>query len=115
MAFTKTKLVATLGPSSDNYETIKAMAQNGLDLARINMSHGTHDEHKKKIDIITSLQEEGFLVAIMMDLKGPKIRCGTFENGGVDFCKGDITRIVKEDVIGNKERFTVSYKNLYGD
>ena len=79
MAFTKTKLVATLGPSSDNYETIKAMAENGLDLARINMSHGKYEEHEKKINIISDLQKEGYLVAIMMDLKGPKIRCGNFE------------------------------------
>ena len=111
----KTKLVATLGPSSDSYETIKALLDAGLDLARINMSHGKHEEHKKKIDVINALREEGYLIGIMMDLKGPKIRCGMFENDGVEFNTGDIVRIVKEEVLGNKERFSVSYKGLYDD
>lgn len=111
----KTKLVATLGPSSSDYETIKKLADAGLNLARINMSHGTYEEHSKKIEIIKKLQEEGYLIAILMDLKGPKIRCGLFENDGVLFEEGDITRIVKEDVLGNKERFSVTYKGLYED
>jgi pyruvate kinase len=111
----KTKLVATLGPSSSDYETIKRFAIEGLDLARINMSHGTYDEHSQKIEIIEKLQNEGYLIAIMTDLKGPKIRCGTFENNGVEFKTGDITRIVKDDVLGNKERFTTTYKGLYDD
>jgi len=111
----KTKLVATLGPVSSDYETIKKLAEEGMDLARINMSHGTYEEHSKKIEIIEQLQDEGYLVAIMTDLKGPKIRCGTFENDGVDFKSGDITRIIKEDVLGNKERFTTTYKGLYED
>lgn len=111
----KTKLVATLGPSSSDYETIKELVLAGLDLARINMSHGTYEEHAAKIKIIERLQDEGHLVAIMTDLKGPKIRCGNFENDGVQFNEGDITRIVKEDVLGNKERFTTTYKGLYED
>lgn len=111
----KTKLVATLGPSSCDYETIKEFANAGLDLARINMSHGTYEEHSNKIKIIERLQNEGYLIAVMTDLKGPKIRCGYFENDGVDFKEGDITCIVKEDVIGTKEKFTTSYKGLYED
>ena len=111
----KTKLVATLGPASSDYETIKEFAKAGLDLARINMSHGTYEEHSKKIEIIERLQDEGYLMAIMTDLKGPKIRCGTFENDGVEFNTGDITRIIKEDILGNKERFTTTYKGLYED
>lgn len=111
----KTKLVATLGPASSDYETIKQLADAGMDLARINMSHGTYEEHSKKIEIIERLQDEGYLVAIMTDLKGPKIRCGSFENDGVEFHEGDITRIVKEDLLGNKERFTTTYKGLYED
>ena len=115
MVNAKTKLVATLGPSSSTYQTIKALVDNGLDLARINMSHGSYKEHQEKIEIIEQLRKEGHLLAIMMDLKGPKIRCGSFENDGVDFHKGDITRIVKEDVLGNRERFSISYKELYDD
>lgn len=111
----KTKLVATLGPSSCDYDTIKELVLAGLDLARINMSHGTHEEQANKIKIIEKLQEEGYLVAIMTDLKGPKIRCGNFEDDGVQFNEGDITRIVKEDVLGNKEKFTTTYKGLYED
>ena len=115
MSYAKTKLVATLGPSSDTYETIKSLVESGLDLVRINMSHGKYSEHEEKIKIVNKLQDEGHLVAIMMDLKGPKIRCGMFENDGVEIHKGDITSIVKEDVLGTKERFSVSYKNLYED
>lgn len=115
MSCCKTKLVATLGPSSSDYETIKQLVLAGLDLARINMSHGTYEEHSKKIEIIERLQDGGHLVAIMTDLKGPKIRCGKFENGGVEFREGDICKIVKEDILGTKERFTTSYKGLYED
>lgn len=111
----KTKLVATLGPSSDSYNVIKELADGGLDLVRINMSHGKYSEHESKIKIIEKLRSEGYLLAIMMDLKGPKIRCGNFENDGVEFKKDDIVDIVKEDIIGNKERFCISYKNLYED
>lgn len=111
----KTKLVATIGPSSSDYETLKTLVEEGMDLARINLSHGTYEEHLDKINNIIKLQNEGYLIAIMTDLKGPKIRCGCFENDGVMFEKGDITRIVKEDVLGNKERFTTTYKNLYED
>lgn len=111
----KTKIVATLGPASSDYETVKAFAEAGLDLARINMSHGTYEEHSKKIEIIERLQNEGYLIAIMTDLKGPKIRCGMFENNGVEFKTGDVTRIVKEDVLGTKESFTTTYKGLYKD
>ena len=111
----KTKLVATLGPVSSDYSTIKSFAEAGLDLARINMSHGTYEDHSKKIEIIEQLQKEGYMIAIMTDLKGPKIRCGTFENDGVEFNCGDVTRIVKEDILGNKERFSTTYKGLYED
>ena len=111
----KTKIVATLGPASSDYETVKAFAEAGLDLARINMSHGTYEEHSKKIEIIERLQNEGYLIAIMTDLKGPKIRCGMFENNGVEFKTGDVTRIVKEDILGTKESFTTTYKGLYKD
>lgn len=111
----KTKLVATLGPASSDYETIKQLAEAGMDLARINMSHGTYEEHTNKINIIERLHDEGYLIAIMTDLKGPKIRCGHFENDGIEFKSGDITRIVKEDVIGTKDRFTTTYKGLYED
>ena len=115
MCACKTKLVATLGPSSSDYEIIKKLAETGMDLARINMSHGTYEEHSKKIQIIEKLQDEGHLIAIMTDLKGPKIRCGMFENDGVQFNCGDVTRIIKEDIIGNKDRFTTTYKGLYED
>lgn len=115
MLRTKTKVIATIGPSSESYEMIKELADNGLDLVRINMSHGKHSEHLKKIEVVKKLQDEGYMIAILLDLKGPKIRCGSFENDGVQFNKGDITRIVKEEVLGNKQRFTISYKNLYED
>ena len=81
----KTKIVATLGPSSDSYETIKALLDAGLDLARINMSHGKWEEHKAKIDVINELRNDGYFVGIMMDLKAffDKRICVAV-SGGVD-------------------------------
>jgi len=78
----KTKIVCTIGPASESEEVLKQLMLNGLNVARLNFSHGTHEEHKKRIDIIKKLREELDLpIAIMLDTKGPEIRIKTFKNG----------------------------------
>ena len=71
----KTKIICTIGPSSDNYETLSQMFEAGMNVARLNFSHGTHEEHQKKIDLIKKVREDMHLpIAIMLDTKGPEYR-----------------------------------------
>ena len=78
----KTKIVCTLGPATDSYDMIKKLIKAGMNVARVNMSHGDHEEHKRRIDLVKRAREElNIPVAILMDTKGPEIRVRTFENG----------------------------------
>ena len=80
----KTKIICTIGPSSEKPEVFRAMCLAGLNVARLNFSHGTHEEHRKKIDMIKAVREELDLpIAIMLDTKGPEYRIRTFKNGRV--------------------------------
>ncbi|MBQ9737190.1 MAG: pyruvate kinase [Clostridia bacterium] len=112
----KTKIVCTVGPASNNKETLSRMCLAGMNVARLNLSHGTHDEHKKNIDLIKSVREELDLpVAILLDTKGPEYRIGIFENKKIFLSDGDIFTFTTEDIIGNEERVSVSYKGLAKD
>ena len=85
----KTKIVCTIGPASQNAETLRRMCLAGMNVARLNFSHGTHEEHKKKIELIRQVREELRMpIAIMLDTKGPEYRIGTFENGRVTLEEG---------------------------
>lgn len=111
----KTKLVGTIGPASDNKEVLTQLIANGLNVVRLNMSHGTYEEQKEKIDLVREIDEElDAGIAIMLDTKGPEVRTGEFEDG-VELIKGDFVTITMDDVIGTKEQFTVSYKGLVDD
>ena len=86
----KTKIICTIGPASESPEIFTAMCENGLNVARLNFSHGTHEQHQKKIDMIKSVREKLDLpIAIMLDTKGPEYRIGTFLNGKIDLKDGD--------------------------
>ena len=112
----KTKIVATIGPASENEETFTALCRAGLDVARLNFSHGTHDEHKKKFDLIKKVRTKLCLpIAIMLDTKGPEYRIKTFENKKVEIAEGDTFIFTTEDVIGNNDRVSVSYDHLVED
>lgn len=109
----KTKIVCTLGPATNDEKTIEKMVFAGMNVARINFSHGTYEDHKKTIDKIKAVREKtGRPVAIMLDTKGPEIRLGKFENGSADLEKGKTFVLSSEDFIGNAERASVSYKDL---
>lgn len=112
----KTKIVATIGPACSDENTFRDMCLAGLNVARLNFSHGTHEEHLEKINMIKSVRASlGMPVAIMLDTKGPEYRIKTFENGSVDLKAGDKFTFTTEEIVGNEERVSVSYKGLIKD
>ena len=112
----KTKIVCTIGPACENAETLKEMCFAGMNVARLNFSHGTHPEHQKKIDLVKAVREELNLpIAILLDTKGPEYRIRTFENGKIQLSEGDTFTFTTEEIVGNQERVAVSYKNLAKD
>ena len=109
----KTKLICTIGPSCEDIEVLSEMCKAGMNVARLNFSHGTHEEHQKKIDLIKEAREKlGLPIAIMLDTKGPEYRIKTFENGKVNLQSGDYFTFTTEDIIGNQERVAVNYDKL---
>ena len=112
----KTKIICTIGPASDNEEKLRSMCLAGMNVARLNFSHGTHPEHQAKIDLIKKVREELNLpIAIMLDTKGPEYRAGVFEGGKAELKEGDYFTFTTEDIVGSSERCSVSYKNLMQD
>ena len=109
----KTKIICTIGPASDNEETLTQMCLAGMNVARLNFSHGTHEEHQAKIDLIKRVREKLNLpIAIMLDTKGPEYRIKTFENKKITLNDGDTFTFTTDDIIGDQTRVSVSYKNL---
>ncbi len=109
----KTKIICTIGPASENEETLTNMCLAGMNVARLNFSHGTHEEHQNKINLIKSVREKLNLpIAIMLDTKGPEYRIKTFENHSVTLKDGDTFTLTVDDIQGNQERVSVSYKDL---
>ena len=112
----KTKIVCTLGPASENEETLRELIKNGLNVCRLNFSHGSHEEHKGRMDLVKKIREElGQPTAILLDTKGPEIRTGQFDAPEVFLEEGQTFTITMKDVMGNKEICTVSYKGLAND
>lgn len=109
----KTKIIATVGPASDNKETIKNMILSGMDVVRVNMSHSTHEFLKHIVDMIAELNRElKTNVSVMVDTNGPSVQLGHFDGGHAYLTEGDKIRIYVEPVIGNSTRFSVSYPNF---
>lgn len=109
----KTKIVATLGPACSDKEVLREMFNAGLNVCRLNFSHGSHDDHAKSIEIIRALNEEtGLNVAILADLQGPKIRTHEMENNGVNLVNGSEVTICVEPVLGTAEHFSINYDRL---
>ena len=112
----KTKIVCTIGPACENEETLKEMCKAGMNVARLNFSHGTHEEHQRKIDLIKKVREElQYPLAILLDTKGPEYRIKTFKNGSTNLSKGDRFIFTTDEVEGDQEKVSVSYKNLHND
>lgn len=104
----KTKIICTLGPASTSYEQIRAMALAGMNVARINMSHGTYEEHSVRIANVKKVREDlNIALPIMIDLKGPEVRIGTFENGKIEVSEGMPFIFTSEETIGNESKVSV--------
>lgn len=109
----KTKIICTIGPACENERILSEMCYAGMNVARLNFSHGTHGEHQKKIDLIKKTREKLDLpIAIMLDTKGPEYRIKTFENGKITLQEGDIFIFTTEDVVGNQIMVSVNYAGL---
>src|SRR5215510_6975460 len=115
--FHRTKIVATIGPSCDTYEKMLALAKAGVNVFRLNFSHGKNEDKARILGLIDRMnKEEPFNVASLADLQGPKLRVGEIQNGLLEISNGDIlTFTSKEKVIGTKEKIYVSYPNLHQD
>lgn len=112
----KTKIVCTIGPASESPRMLEKLMHAGMNVARLNFSHGNHEEHKARIDNIRRIAEKtNKTVAILLDTKGPEVRTHDMQNGEVELMKGDSIEIVMNEVLGNSERFSVTYNNLIND
>ena len=112
----KTKIICTLGPSTDKDGVLRELIANGMNVARFNFSHGSHEEHKGRLDLLKSLREElGKPVAALLDTKGPEIRLKDFKNGVENLVAGQTFTLTTRDVEGTKEICSITYKDLPQD
>ncbi len=109
----KTKIICTIGPACENIEVLEQMCKNGMNVARLNFSHGTHEEHQTKIDLIKEVREKLQLpIPIMLDTKGPEYRIKTFECKKITLAEGDKFIFTTEDIVGDRTKVSVNYENL---
>ena len=112
----KTKIICTIGPSSSDEATFTKMCAAGMNVARLNFSHGTHEEHQEKIDMIKKVREELDLpIAIMLDTKGPEYRIKTFKTGSIELSDGDRFTFTTNDIEGDETIVSVNYEGLVND
>ena len=112
----KTKIVCTIGPASESKELLGKLMDAGMNVARLNFSHGDHDEHLKRINTIREVASaKKKTIGILLDTKGPEIRTHSMENGVVDLVAGQNIDVSMNEVLGNKERFSISYDQLIDD
>ncbi len=112
----KTKIICTVGPACEDREILKSMMLAGMNAARLNFSHGTHEEQKRKIDLIKGLREElGLPISIILDTKGPEIRTGQFTEKEVELFEGQKFTLTMDDVVGTNKICSVSYQGLIED
>ena len=109
----KTKIICTIGPASQNKETLTAMCKAGMNVARMNFSHGTYPEQQAKMDLVKEVRQElGLPIAIMLDTKGPEYRIRTFKDGKITLNEGDTFIFTTDEVEGDQTRVSVNYKKL---
>ena len=109
----KTKIICTIGPACSDETTLRKMCLAGMNVARLNFSHGSHQDHLARIQMLKKVRDElGIPLAIMLDTKGPEYRIGCFENGKIELKEGDLFTLTTRDVSGNQEMVSVSYKGL---
>jgi len=114
--YNKTKIIATIGPACSSYAMLRKIIEAGVDVCRINFSHGEHSEHLEVINRVRQINQEiGTNICILGDLQGPKLRIGEIENGFVEIKKGETILLTSEKCIGTKSKIYVSYKSLAQD
>ena len=112
----KTKIVCTIGPASESLEKLKALMEAGMNVARLNFSHGSHEEHRARIQTIRqAAKETGKTVGILLDTKGPEIRTHNMENDGFELVAGQDVTISMTEVLGTPEKFSITYEGLIDD
>ena len=112
----RAKIVCTMGPAVDSPEKVKELIAAGMNMARLNLSHGSYDEHQSRLELVRAAAlAAGKAVAVLVDLQGPKIRLARFENGPHTLSRGDIFTITTDEVPGTKDRVGTTYKGLPGD
>ena len=105
-----------MGPATASSEKVAELVSSGMDVARLNFSHGSHDDHRQVYDLVRSAaKESGRAVGVLADLQGPKIRLGAFESGPVEWRTGEVVRITVDDVPGTHDRVSTTYKGLAAD
>ena len=110
----KTKIICTLGPSTDTEEIITQMCNAGMNVARLNFSHGDYTQHQRKIDMVKSVREKlEAPIAIMLDTKGPEYRIKTFESGSITLSDGDKFVFTTRDIAGNQNEVSVNYEKAH--
>ena len=116
MTMRRAKIVCTLGPAVESPEKVRELIAAGMNMARLNLSHGGYDEHQNRLDRVrAAAAEAGVPIAILVDLQGPKIRLARFKDGPHDLARGDIFTITTDEVEGTKDRVGTTYKGLPGD
>jgi pyruvate kinase len=116
MTMRRAKIVCTLGPAVESPEKVRELIAAGMNMARLNLSHGGYEEHQNRLDQVrAAAAEAGVPIAILVDLQGPKIRLARFKDGPHDLARGDVFTITTDEVEGTKERVGTTYKGLPGD
>lgn len=109
----RTKIVCTLGPSSDSEKVLEEMLKAGMNIARLNFSHGTHEGHAKNIETFRRVRDRlGVSAAVMLDTKGPEIRLGRIEGKTAELAEGEEFILTSREIVGNAKEASVSYKRL---
>lgn len=112
----KTKIICSIGPKSNNYDTFRNLAINGMNVARVNFSHATIEERQIVEDLVKRInEEENYNIGLLYDTKGPEFRSGKVENGEVSLLAGESIKLVYENIIGNKDRISVNHPNVLND
>ena len=112
----KTKIVCTLGPSTDKGDVLRQLMQEGMNVARFNFSHGSHEEQKARLDKLVALREELDLpVAALLDTKGPEIRLKELKGGKAELKEGQLFTLALGDFVGDASRVAITYEDLHND
>ena len=112
----RTKIIATMGPAINTEKTLSGVLEHGVNVIRLNFSHGTHEQHKANVDLIRKVSAKMKIYpAILLDLQGPKIRTGEIEDGGVELIEGNYITFTPDKIMGTKQRVSISYANLCDD